>query len=452
MNKEELKNLIATATVEEVKLLAQAELQKIELQEKAAEGDGLSRALLALKDTIDTYKKKSQIGNLSKKDIDSLKSKSNVGFKGKVSFKDLDPELQSKLSGQVKTQLTLTTPYTKGVGKQITESQVNRPLFQKLLSDFLAQNNVYLYGGAGTGKTFIVEQLAKFLGYDYVEVNCNQFTSPLDLVGGQTIEGYQKGKLEMAWTNVSKNGDQMEGAILCLDELPKLDPNTAGVLNAALAKIKLGTPQDPVFIYNGKGQKIYKKNIFVVATGNTQLNETSVEYEANFKQDLSLQDRFVGSTYEVLADYRSEFEGALSNFAFLFIYLTKLREAIMERKMTDKAFVSYRIMISLRDTYIVQRTQSIQDSLQYNPNDDSAPLSAIVNPKTLEQGLDTFLNLFTDTQRKFLEEKTEYAAFVSDVIPSKMKLPIDAQNTEEELKEVQRLIKNNESKLKKVND
>jgi cobaltochelatase CobS len=310
---------------------------------------------------------------------------------------------------------------------------------------------VYLYGGAGTGKTFIVEQLANFLGYDYVEVNCNQFTSPLDLVGGQTIEGYQKGKLEMAWTNIDKQGNEMKGAVLCLDELPKLDPNTAGVLNAALAKIKLGTPDNPAYIYNGKGEKIFKKNIFVVATGNTQLNDTSVEYEANFKQDLSLQDRFVGATYEVLADYRSEFEGALANFAFLFIFMTKIREAIIERRLTGVAFVSYRILITLRDTYIVERTQSLKDSIQYVPQDQTEERSAIVKVKTLKEGLDSFLNLFNDTQRKYLEEASDYTNFVNNILPAKMKLPMDKQNTEAELQEVEAIIRKNDEKLALAN-
>lgn len=442
MNKKELENLVATATQEDVKQMAQAELQKIELQEKAAEGDGLSRSLLALKETIDTFKQaKAGSGSVNaevKKLVASMKS----GIKGKVSYADLDPELQSKLSGQVKSTLTLSTPYSKGVGKELEESQVLRPLFQKLLSDFVARNNAYLYGGAGTGKTYIVQQLAKFLGYDYVEVNCNQFTSPLDLVGGQTIEGYQKGKLEMAWTNVSKNGEQMKGAILCLDELPKLDPNTAGVLNAALAKVKLGTPEDPEYIYNGKGEKIYKKNIFVVATGNTKLNETSVEYEANFKQDLSLQDRFVGSTYEVVADYKSEFENALQDFAFLFIYLTKIREAILDRSWTGVAFVSYRILISLRDTYIVSRDVEMQKVAN----------TAISTPKTLKEGLDSFLNLFKPTQREYLKEVSDYNDFVNNIVPKKDKLALSKLNTEEELDTVKDLIRNNATKLNQVNE
>lgn len=443
MDKEKLENLAANAETEEVREMAKADLQKIELQEKAAEGDALSRSLLALKETIDTFKKSNTgVGSVNEEEMKKLVASMKSGIKGKVGYSDLDPELQSKLSGQVKTTLTLTTPYSKGVGKKLAESQVMRPLFQKMLSDFVARNNVYLFGGAGTGKTYIVEQLANFLGYDYIEVNCNQFTSPLDLVGGQTIDGYQKGKLEMAWSNIGKNGEEMKGAILCLDELPKLDPNTAGVLNAALAKVKLGTPEDPVFIYNGKGDKIYKKNIFVVATGNTQLNETSVEYEANFKQDLSLQDRFVGSTYRVVADYKSEFENALQDFAFIFLFMTKIREAILDRSWAGRAFVSYRILISLRDTYIVSRDVEMQKVAN----------TAIKKPKTLKEGIDSFLDLFSDTQKEYLKDVSDYNNFVNKIIPQKDKLPLSKLNTDSELKEVNLLIKKNETQLNEVNE
>lgn len=448
MNIEELENLVETATEKEVVDLAKAELQKIKLQEKAATGDALSQTLLTLKNTIDTFKKSntnSGVGNaINKDEIKKLIAETQKGgISGKVTYEDLDLSLQNKLSGQVQVKMTLTTPYTKGTGNKLDEQAIKRPSFQKLLSDFKARNNVYLYGGAGTGKTYIVEQLAKFLGYDYVEVNCNQFTSPLDLVGGQTIEGYQKGKLEMAWTNVSKNGDEMKGAVLCLDELPKLDPNTAGVLNSALAKVKLGTIEDPVFIYNGKGEKIFKKNIFVIATGNTQLNEVSTDYEANFKQDLSLQDRFVGSTYEVIANYQSEFK-ELKDFAFIFIYMIKVREIIFREGWANRAFVSFRILISLRDTYIVSRDLDRQFI-----NEDTV----ITSPKTIKQGIDSFLDLFSITQKAAIKNETNYDNFMNVIVPRKNKIKTIKQlNTEKELEEVKDIIEKNSAELKDVNE
>ena len=74
-----------------------------------------------------------------------------------------------------------------------------------------------------------------------------------NLLGGQTITGYQKGRLEMAWENVDEDGNKFDGAVLLLDELPKLDPNTAGILNEALASIKDFKGDNPPTIRNGKG-------------------------------------------------------------------------------------------------------------------------------------------------------------------------------------------------------
>ena len=439
---EKLKDLIANATTDEVKSMAQAELQKLGLLKKATDGDDLARALVALKDVVDSYKssKTASSGSVvSQEDIEDMVKA--LVQNTKIRYEDLDAELKAKLSGSIKVALTLNTPLGTGKGGSVTKQQLDRPLFQKMLSDFKARNNVYLYGGAGTGKTYVAKQLAEFLGYTYVEVNCNQFTSPLDLIGGQTIDGYQKGKLEMAWTNINFDKTEMKGALLCLDELPKLDPNTAGLLNAALASMRDKTSTKDVFIYNGRGEQIALKNMMVVATGNTPFNEVSTEYEANFKQDLSLQDRFVGSTYIVVADYRSEYEVIMKGFTFIFLYMTKLRELILERRWTGRAFVSIRIMQSMKATYLVYRDPEYQ---QINSK------TAIANPKTLKDSLDSFLNLFSTTQQDTLKKNTDYNDFIR-TIEQKNKLPLDALDTESEKTEVNKIIEDNEKLQKTAN-
>jgi MoxR-like ATPase len=174
--------------------------------------------------------------------------------------------------------------------KTLTEEQKNA------IEGALHYRVSIITGGAGTGKTYSAVEIAKLIGWKSIEVNCNQFTSPLDLLGGQTISGYQEGAVVQAWKNEIQ-GQKVDGVVLILDELPKIDPNTAGILNSALAKIKLSADRSQ--ITNGRGEKFEKKNVFIIATGNVRLNETSEDYEANFKQDLSLQDRFAGSTYPI---------------------------------------------------------------------------------------------------------------------------------------------------------
>jgi len=292
-----------------------------------------------------------------------------------------------------------------------------RPLTQLMLSDVAANNNCYLYGGAGTGKTYSASELARLIGWGLVEVNCNQFTSPLDLLGGQTISGYQEGLVVQAWSNVI-DGKDVDGVVLLLDELPKIDPNTAGILNSALAKVKLSG--DRSRITNGRGQKFEKKNVFIIGTGNVKLNETSEDYEANFKQDLSLQDRFVGSTYPIFVYYNTEVDETMKGFLFIWLYMVKLRQFIERKRLQSRGFVSIRIMESMRDTYRVYRTY--ESKLVVGGD------SLIKQPKTLEQAVESFFSLFPENVVRDMKQETDYDSFIQ-IIKGKNNMPFASEDT-----------------------
>lgn len=445
--REELEQLIETAEFEGVKNMAKAELQKLDLQEKASQGDDLSKSLLVLKEAVDKMKGPTGSGvtssGVSKEEVESMLR--GILRTNKIRYDDLDAELKAKLAGQVKVMMTLNLPNSTGVvNSGLMLYQFERPMIQLILSDFKARNNTYLYGGAGTGKTYTAGLIADFLGYELVELNCNQFTSPLDIVGGQTIDGYQKGKLEIAWTNVNENDEPMKGAVLLLDELPKLDPNTAGLLNSALAKVREFKDNKPPIIRNGKGDKLEMKNIFIMATGNTRLNDTSTEYEANFKQDLSLQDRFAGSTYEILVDYQNEFDNLMKGFAFIWLYMVKVREVIIAESMTGWAFVSIRIMMNMKETYIVYREIESQKIASFKGKDLS-----LTKPKTLRQALDSFLNLFQQNQIDLIKEETDYLGFI-DQVKQKDLVPLDSLDTQEEIDKARTIIDVEMAKQEKV--
>lgn len=396
-----------------LKAIAEKKLNDLNVLQKSVEGDPTALVLKEIRDILESEKgkalPKAGIAGISREEVDKLVKEALK--KGKINYDDLSDELKSKIAGQVKVTVNLTQgTYKASVTSGLSLEEINDPLFQKMISDVIAVNNIYLFGSAGTGKTYSAEKLAKFLGWKYVEVNCNQFTSPLDLVGGQTIDGYQKGKLEIAWTNVDENGNTFDGAVLCLDELPKLDPNTAGLLNSALAKVKLANPT----IRNGRGQEISKGKLAIIGTGNTRLNETNIEYEANFKQDLSLQDRFVGSCYEVNFNYQLEYSDIMADFLFIWIYMIRMRETIIAERYTPQAFVSMRILISMRDTYRVYR------EWMSSPQETVEGLK-LTSPKTLKESLDSFLNLFKPNQIVVLKEKTLYDDFIQ-LIETKNKI------------------------------
>lgn len=428
---DELKQKLATTTNQVNIDAINAEITKLELQQQSAQGDKVANMMLALNQVIDNMRLAKMGGSgMNKQEAENLVK--DILKKQKIGLNDLSDEIQTYLKSAVKVGLEIKTPTFTGAGGKIDQGTLDDPLFQKILSDGVAMNNVYLFGGAGVGKTFIAQEISKFLNWELITIPCSQFTSPLEILGGQTIDGYQMGKLERAWGNLDIDGEPSKfgGAVLLIDEMPKIDPNTAGLLNDALAKVK-DYQYGPPVIENGKGDKIKKGNLLVIATGNVKLNETSTEYEANFKQDLSLQDRFAGSTYEITVNYSKEFYRIMRGFAFIWIPLTKLREKIFEMRYQGQAFVSIRLMTNLKATYVEYRKLVAGDLT----NIIGQPVTdAIKSPKTLKQGVDSFLNLFKPDQIDILKQAMDYDKFIK-TIEEKNLLPLDQLDTTDELKE-----------------
>ena len=448
---EQFEQQLLTTKDDVVKNQLKAEIQRLQLQKSATGGDTVSTALLELKSLLDNMKRtpNAPLGGIDKAQAEKIVKE--VVSKSKISVDNLDDTLRAYLMSQVKVQVMLKTPTFSAPGGSIQQQDYERPLFQKILTDLVSMNNVYLYGGAGTGKTYIAKQIANFMDWDYIELNCNQFTSQLDILGGQTIEGYQPGALEMAWGNLNDKGQPSgkNGAVLCLDELPKIDPNTAGILNAALANVKnyvgRGSNAFPPEVKNGRNQKIPKGNLLIIATGNVKLNETSTEYEANFKQDLSLQDRFAGSTYEVFADYNNEAFNIMKDVLFIWLAMVKLREKIVQMRWTGQAFVSIRIMINLKETYLTYR--QIKDGTVTAPAGSTDKIQKISNPKTLMNGVDSFLNLFKPDQVDQLKTAMDYDNFKA-IVEQKNNLLLNELNTKQEIDEAKTIVEKYDLMLK----
>lgn len=450
MKREDLEQIIADTTVsQDIRDDAQAQLDKLNRAETSEKSNGVDEDIaFAVKEFNKAIEKLSEAG-VNKQEVTDIVDEQ---FRtAKFGQNNLDSSILDLIG---KTQTVQIVNWQNVVVK--TSDGKKRKIFDLMLSDFEAGNNVYLYGGAGTGKTFIAGQIAKALNYKLITLNCNQFTSPLDIIGGQTIEGYQEGRVTDAFGNLflpeinKSTGKEYSGAVLLLDELPKLDPNTAGVLNDALSKIK--DPSEKTkdgqeiapTIQNGRGTVISKKNVFVIATGNSLLNEADVNYEANFKQDLSLQDRFAGSTYELIIDPQYELDNIMSNikvgdeiasFTFIFNFLFKLRKSIDANNFAGRAFVSQRLMVSFRDTYIAYR-------LNEKMGDKKIPF-----PKTLQIATKTFLDLFTPQQRAVLEQDVDVDQFYN-LIDTKNKLPLSNLTSEEDKLEAKLLIQNFEDNNK----
>lgn len=297
--------------------------------------------------------------------------------------------------------------------KDMKGSQVAKPISvgegsieAKIVSDLLDGNNVYLMGKAGTGKTYLAKAIAEsVMGQPVFLINCSQWTSPVEIRGGQTIKGYEEGQLIKAWA---------EGGILILDELPKLDPNTAGLLNDALAEAASQPNYDKdgkviektiPYIVNGRGDKIYKGQdakdpnlkfrFCVIGTGNTDMMNIGNKYGGNQRQDYSLVDRFAGSFYTIEKDVVKEME---LTYTYVFNLCNSIRNFLESRDAIQS--ISLRTMLNFNRTFeqeMLYKKESIFADEIFNNYGER------VAPKNIEDSVNSFLSMLEKNVREDLE-------------------------------------------------
>lgn len=276
----------------------------------------------------------------------------------KIKLDELDKSVLEEIK---KNQTVILELPQFGKKIEINSKTARIPHFYEIIDDVLAGNNVFLIGEAGGGKTYTAEMVAKTLQREYVTLNCSQYTSPLEILGGQSIEGFKEGKLIDCWKN---------GKILILDEMPKLDANTAGLFNDALAKsskVRIAS-EAKINSANPEQPPIERaENFAAIATGNIYPNEPPApQYRGNNQQDLSLLDRFSGSVYYTEFDRNTDED--TTRFKFLYDFLVGnyyeyieaklagrslpeprgLRTVIESLNMKNLALVSYRTNIAFR--------------------------------------------------------------------------------------------------------
>lgn len=314
-------------------------------------------------------------------------------------------ELDSSVLDYIKAnQNVIVTVPSVGLQVEINKADANIPNLFAIMDDVLAGNNIFMIGEAGAGKTYGAERVASILQRERITINCSQYTSPTEVIGGQTIEGYKEGKLIKAWG---------EGLFLILDEMPRLDPNTAGLFNDALAKSSHTMPPDKAKINssNPDDAPIPRNNNFaLVATGNVYPNTPPTQqYGANFQQDLSLLDRFSGSVYRT--EYSDLIDEDTCRYQFIFDMLVGnyyeymrakkanqtlptargLRTILTNLNHLDKAVISYRTNTAFRIAFEIEMVRAIY--YRDNPSADK------IVGKTLLKAYESFLVAFSPDVR-----------------------------------------------------
>jgi len=336
----------------------------------------------------------------------------------RLTKENVDPNLIYSLMSEFATNQQPPRPKSNAPKELATGKGIAKPiamgddsLESKVVADLLVGNNVYLYGKAGSGKTYAAKAIASsVMGQKIFTINCSQWTSPVQILGGQTIKGYQEGELIKAWA---------QGGIFIPDEMPKLDPNTAGLLNDALAETAAqpkynddGTVDEATipYIVNGRGDKVYKGQdqtdpdlkfrFGVIATGNTDLITVGNKYAGNQKQDYSLVDRFAGSMY--LLDYNPSTEMRLT-YPYVYNIAIAMRKFLDARDSVQS--ISLRTMLNFNRTYEQEQLFKMNSPFADDIRDN---LGNPIQPKSLDNSIDSFLEIMDKVKRNELMDDNDF--------------------------------------------
>lgn len=184
---------------------------------------------------------------------------------------------------------------------------------------------VWLYGGAGGGKSHLAAQVASALGIDFYPIYLSPTTSDSKIVGFKNagVGAYVVGLAYDAYCN---------GGLLYFDEIDVAEPGCLVAINSLVANTEYRFPDG----------KVVKRHVdFYCLAGANTLGTGSIGGYRRQNQDAAVRNRWA----KVRLDYDLEMEMKLSQHQQWTKYVQKVRHCLAK-------MAKHNIVISPRDSYI----------------------------------------------------------------------------------------------------
>lgn len=188
-------------------------------------------------------------------------------IKGEV-LAEVHKEFDEKIANVVPREVIVKTPTQINTVHGVTHEQ-----FETVLAFVNANEPVYLYGPAGTGKNVLCKQIAEALGLDFY--SSNAVTEEFKLTGFIDANGvYHETEFYKAFT---------KGGLFMLDEMDASIPEVLIILNSAIANRYFEFPTGRVDAH---------PDFRVISAGNTVGTGATYAYNGRNQLDSASLDRF----------------------------------------------------------------------------------------------------------------------------------------------------------------
>ena len=219
-------------------------------------------------------------------------------YESPIAMADNDIEIPA-VNPLLDEERSFTERYKEAMDKKaymIAMGEHFHKMFDDVLIAVMENSNPYLIGPSGCGKTYMVSQIAKILGMEFIDIG--YINEEYDILGFQTADGgYSRPNFYRCYKY---------GKIAFCDELDNGNSRATVKLNSFLSNIKDASYNFP----NGENVKRHP-SFRLIGAGNTDGNGADSNYNSREKIEESVQQRFtpiyIGYDNEVenkiLADY-----------------------------------------------------------------------------------------------------------------------------------------------------